>query len=105
MNVLIFLQSGKYPFFSLLAELLKKKFKISFSVNNKITYRNLKFFLEKRKKIFKLIFKKKIFSNLDILKLSKYYERKYRFNFSFLMSIERGIEDHICRMLITIHRL
>ena len=93
MNVLIFLQSGKIPFFSLLAELLeKKKFKISFSVNNKVTYRNLKFFLEKRKKNFQIdIQEKKIFSNLDILKLSKYYERKYRFNFSFLMSIERGI--------------
>ena len=106
MNILIFLQSGKIPFFSLLAELLeKKKFKIFFSINNKIMYRNLKFFLEKRKKNFKIVIQeKKIFCNLDILKLSKYYEENTDLIF-FFMSIEEELEDHICRMLITIHRL
>ena len=92
MNVLIFLQSGKIPFFIIGRILENKKFKISFSVNNKVTYRNLKYFLDKRKKNFQIdIQEKKIFSKLNILKLSKYYERKYKFNFSLLMSLERGI--------------
>ena len=48
MNVLIFIQSGKIPFFTSLANLFKKKnFKVTFSVNNNINYRNLLFFLKK----------------------------------------------------------
>ena len=53
MNIVIFLQSGKIPFFTLIANLLKnKKFKVIFSVNNNINYRNLLFFLKKEIMIF-----------------------------------------------------
>jgi hypothetical protein len=93
MNVLIFIQSGKIPFFTSLANLFKKKnFKVTFSVNNNINYRNLLFFLKKVGDNFPIIieqnFKKK---KINILKQAKIYEKKYKFNFSYLMSFERGI--------------
>ena len=93
MNIVIFLQSGKIPFFTLIANLLKnKKFKVIFSVNNNINYRNLLFFLKKRNNDFPILietnFKKKKF---NILKKTKFYEKKYKFNFSYLMSLDRGI--------------
>tara|TARA_B100001248_G_scaffold245286_1_gene215018 strand:- start:803 stop:2281 length:1479 start_codon:yes stop_codon:yes gene_type:complete len=96
MKILIWLQSGKIPFFSELSKILKEKgHDIQFVVRDKIIKKNLNFFLNNNSKE---IEEKNIFIEEDkninsnkILKLSKQYEKKYNFNISYYISQDRGL--------------
>lgn len=96
MKILIWLQSGKIPFLvSLYSFLEQKKFKINFLVDNKINYRNLIFYLNKKniKKNCKVSVQKK-FINYDyknITKIAEKTEKKYNFKISYLLSFDRAL--------------
>ena len=96
MKILIWLQSGKIPFFSEVSKILKKKgHDIYFVVRDNIIKKNLNFFLNNNskdileKKIF--IEEEKIIYSQNILKLAKVYEKKYNFNISYYISQDRGL--------------
>tara|TARA_B100000674_G_C37962968_1_gene973065 strand:- start:1957 stop:3426 length:1470 start_codon:yes stop_codon:yes gene_type:complete len=94
MKILIWLQSGKIPFFSELYKILKKKgHDIKFIARDKIIEKNIKFFLKDQPDISKSIFveKKKIFISKNIVKLAKNYEKKYNFNISLYLSQDRAL--------------
>ena len=96
MKILIWLQSGKIPFFSELSKILKKKgHDIQFIVRDKVIKKNLNFFLNNNSKNIEekniFIEEEKIINSNNILKLAEQYEKKYNFNISYYISQDRGL--------------
>lgn len=93
MKILIWLQSGKIPFFSELYKLLNKDgHDITFIARDKIVEKNLYFFLKNdinfSKKV--IVEKKKEYFTSRILKFAQKYEKNYNFNISYYLSQDRA---------------